>query len=116
MPKEQLTGTLEEQCDFLYDLAMQKTQDGNFTGAAHVLQEIVKHNPDYKDVVVLLDEVQRRKAEQRFLLMMGLVGLVVFVAIGSRLGLRNDLFLLVFAGLGAVVGYGAGNLIQSFRR
>lgn len=116
MPKEYLTGTLDEQCEFLYDLALQKMTEGNFTGAAHALKEIVKYNPDFRDAAVLLADVKQRKSEQRFLGLMALLGLALFIALGTLIGFGNDLFFLAFAAIGALVGYGAGNLIQSFRR
>jgi hypothetical protein len=53
MPKQVLTGTLDEQCEFLYSLAQEKIGQGNYTGAVHVLKEIVKHKPDYRDAVAI---------------------------------------------------------------
>jgi hypothetical protein len=47
MPQELLTGSLKEQCDFLYEMAVDKMAHGNFTGAAHILGEIVRYAPDY---------------------------------------------------------------------
>ena len=47
MPQELLTGSLEEQCDFPYAMAIDKMARGNFTGAAHILGEVVKYAPDY---------------------------------------------------------------------
>ena len=38
--KQTLIGTLDEQCEFLYDLALEKMDQGNYTGAAHALKEI----------------------------------------------------------------------------
>ena len=37
MPKQKLTGTLDEQCEFLYGLAITKMAEGNYTGAKHAL-------------------------------------------------------------------------------
>ena len=116
MPKELLTGTLDEQCDFLYQLALEKMQQGNYTGATHALAEIVKHLPDYLDAAEMLQEAKRRKAEQRALLLWSSLGLAAGAAVGSMLGLPNDIYLLLFAVIGAVAGYGAGNLIGSYRR
>ena len=116
MPKELLSGTLDEQCDFLYQLSLEKMQQGNYTGAAHALAEIVKHSPDYRDAAELLHEAKRRKAEQRALLLWSSFGLAAGVAAGSALGLPNDMYLLVFAVIGTVAGYGIGNLIGSSRR
>lgn len=116
MPKQMLTGTLDEQCEFLYSLALEKMESGNFTGAAHALKEIVKYNPEFRDAATLLDEVKRRKGEQRFLGLAAMLGLALFIVLGSAIGVRNDLVLLIGGIVGALVGYGTGNLIQSFRR
>lgn len=115
MPKQKLTGTLEQQCEFLYGLAISKMAQGNYTGAKHALQEIVKHKPDFRDAQQLLDEVSRKKSDQTFLIVMAFVGAAAGVAVGSLGQLGNDLVLLVLAGVGALLGYGAGNFIRSFR-
>ncbi|HMN31708.1 MAG TPA: hypothetical protein PKE45_26400, partial [Caldilineaceae bacterium] len=57
MPKQLLTGTLEEQCEFLYTMAVEKMAQGNYTGAVHALKEVVKHAPDFRDAQALLDHV-----------------------------------------------------------
>ena len=116
MPKELLKGSLDEQCEFLYQLALEKMEQGNYTGATHALAEVVKHAPDYRDASELLAEAKRRKTEQRALLLWASLGLAVGIAFGSVVGLTNDIYLLVFAIVGAVVGYGVGNLVGSFRR
>ncbi len=116
MPKQLLTGSLEEQCAFLYDLAQKKMAEGNYTGAVHALEEIVRHAPDYPGAAELLAEARRRKAEHRNLLLWSLLGAVVFAGIGSSLRLGNDLILLALATVGLFVGYGIGNLWRSFRR
>jgi hypothetical protein len=105
MQRKQLTGTLEEQCEFLYELAQRKMAEGNFTGAAHALKEIVKHVPDYRDAAVLLQEAQQHKAEQRRLLLSALVGAMLFIGIGTLLQLPSDLLFLLLAVVGALVGY-----------
>ena len=116
MPKEILTGSLDEQCDFLYNMAIEKMQQGNFTGAAHALKEIVKHQPDFRDAQSLLAEAKARKAEQRWLLIISLTGFAGGVYIGSTWGAANDFWLLLYAGLGLLVGYAIGNLLNSLRR
>ncbi len=116
MPKQLLTGPLEEQCAFLYDLAQKKMAEGNFTGAVYALEEIVRYVPDYPGAAQLLEEARRRKAEQRHLLLWAILGAVAFVLLGSSLQIRNDLLLLLLGALGLFVGYGAGNLWCSFRR
>lgn len=111
MQKQELTGTLEEQCEFLYELAQEKMADGNYTGAAHVLKEIVKYAPEYRDAADLLQTAQQRKSEQRVLLTGGITGAVLFVGIGTLLQLSNDLLFIVFAVCGTVVGYICANVI-----
>lgn len=115
MPKQKLTGTLEQQCEFLYGLAITKMAEGNYTGAKHALQEIVKYKPDYRDAQELLEQVSRKKSDQTFLIVMAFVGAAVGVAVGSLGQFGNDLVLLILAGVGALLGYGAGNYIRSFR-
>ena len=61
MPKQKLTGTLDQQCEFLYGLAITKMAEGNYTGAKHALQEIVKYKPDYRDAAQLLEQVSRQE-------------------------------------------------------
>lgn len=115
MPKEILSGTLEEQCEFLYQLALEKMNQGNYTGALHALKEILKYKPDFRDAERLYREVKMRKSEQTFLLMMAFAGAALFVAIGGSIGVPNDLLFLIIVVIGALVGYGIGNLISSFR-
>ncbi len=116
MPKQELSGSLEEQCEFLYQLAVDKMAQGNFTGAAHALKEIVKYKPDFRDAADLLVEARKRKAEQRNLILLSLLGLSGGIFVGSQMSVANDLLLLVYAAVGALVGYAVGNLIYSFRR
>jgi hypothetical protein len=115
MPKQKLTGTLEQQCEFLYGLAITKIAEGNYTGAKHALQEIVKYKPDYRDAQQLLEQVSRKKSDQTFLIVMAFVGAALGVVVGSLGQVGNDLVLLLLAGTGALLGYGAGNYIRSFR-
>ena len=115
MPKQKLTGTLEQQCEFLYGLAISKMAQGNYTGAKHALEEIVKHKPDFRDAQQLLAEVSRKKSDQTFLVVMAIIGALAGVAVGSLGQLGNDLVLLLLAGVGALLGYAAGNFIRSFR-
>jgi hypothetical protein len=115
MPKQKLTGTLEQQCEFLYGLAITKMAEGNYTGAKHALEEIVKYKPDFRDAQQLLTQVKRKKSDQTFLIIMAFIGAAVGIAVGSLGQLGNDLVLLLLAGIGALFGYGIGNYIRSFR-
>ncbi|MCB0060517.1 MAG: hypothetical protein KDE19_00310 [Caldilineaceae bacterium] len=111
MRKEKLSGTLEEQCEFLYQLAQEKLADGNYSGAYHALKEILRHVPDYKEAPQLLAHVQQKKSEQRKLLLMGLLGAVLFTGFGTLIQLSNDLIFILLAIVGAVVGFVVGSLL-----
>jgi hypothetical protein len=115
MPKQLLAGSLDEQCEFLYNLAQEKMAQGNFTGAIYALKEIAKHKPGFRDTDRLLAEAKRRKATQTMLLLFVLGGAALGVAVASRLQLGNDLYALGIAVVGALVGYGVGNIVTSLR-
>ncbi len=115
MPKQMLSGSLDEQCDFLYDLGVQKLGQGNYTGAVHAFKEIIKYAPEFRDTNELLAIAQQRKSEQRFLVVSSIIGGAVMVAIGSMLQLRNDLYLLAFALVGTLMGYFVGAYLN-YRR
>jgi hypothetical protein len=115
MPKQLLTGTLEEQCDFLFEMAQEKMSVGNYTGAYHALKEVVKYAPERKEAVALLAQAKERKSEQSRLLFLSLCGAILFVGIGSALRLSGDLWLLALGFVGLLVGYGIGNLFNSLR-
>lgn len=105
MVKKLLQGPREEQCEFLYDLGVEKMQSGNFAGAYYAFKEVARHNPGFQDVQLLLAEVKARKAEQRLLIVAGLVGGAVFVALGRMAGLSHDLALIAAGAVGLVCGY-----------
>jgi hypothetical protein len=115
MPKQKLTGSLEQQCEFLYGMAITKMAQGNYTGAKHALEEIVKYKPDFRDAQELLEQVKTRKSDQTFLVVMAFLGAAIFLAFGTFSGIRNDFSLLILVGVGALLGYGAGNFIRSFQ-
>jgi hypothetical protein len=116
MPKQVLTGTLDEQCEFLYTLAQEKMNQGNFTGAVHALEEVAKYAPNYKDVGALLADAKQRKAAQRRLLIAGILGAMFFVGLGSFLQLSNDLYFIVLILLGAIVGYAIAVAVEGRRK
>lgn len=115
MPKQILTGSLDEQSAFLYDLAVRKMGEGNYTGAVHALDEIVKHNPGYRDAVELLLEARKRKSVHSWLLWFAIVGAVIGIAAGTLSGMPNDLYLLGLGLVGALVGYLVGNYTLGLR-
>lgn len=108
MPKKLLTGTLDEQCAFLMDLAQQKAAVGNYTGALHALKEIRKHAPEYPGLEDASARAQQGKREQRTLIFAGFAGAIVFVFVGTWRGVPNDLWFLGLALAGAVAGYLVG--------
>jgi hypothetical protein len=116
MPKQLLTGTLDEQCEFLYDLALEKMQQGNYTGAVHALKEIVKHKPEFRDAGAVLAEAKRRKSEQNQLLWFAFGGAALFVFIGTVLQVGNDFLFLGLIAAGALVGFLVGNFVRRLRR
>ena len=116
MKKQKLTRTLEEQCEFLYRLAEEKMAEGNYTGAAHALKEVVRHLPSFRNAAELLQIAQQRKKEQRKLLSFAILGAIAFTALGTWLQLANDLIFIVLIAVGAVVGYGVGNLTTGSRK
>ena len=116
MRRQQLSGTLDEQCAFLYELALEKMEQGNFTGAYHALKEVARHQPDFREVQAQLAEATFRKNEQRFLLLFVFVGALGFVYIGSGLNFGNDLLFIGFAFLGSVLGFAIGYAINALRR
>ena len=108
MAKQVLAGTLEEQCEFLYNMAQEKLAQENFTGAYHALKEVVKHSPNFRDAALLLAQAKQKKSRQSKLVILGFVGAALFVGIGTFWQVSNDLILLALALTGAVVGYRVG--------
>jgi hypothetical protein len=108
MAKQVLTGTLEEQCEFLYNMAQEKLAQENFTGAYYALKEVVKHSPNFRDAAALLAQAKQKKSRQSKLVLLGFAGAALFVGIGTFLQISNDLILLALALAGAVVGYMVG--------
>lgn len=105
MRKQELTGTLEEQCETLYEIAQDKMSQGNYTGAYHALKDIVNHKPDFRDVEELFAEAKAKKSEQRFLILVSLITSMLFVWIGSQLRISNDIVFISVAVVGAIFGY-----------
>ncbi|MCB0127866.1 MAG: hypothetical protein KDE58_36625 [Caldilineaceae bacterium] len=91
-------------------MAQEKIAEGNYTGASHLLQEIVKHDATYKDAASMLAKVKQRKREQRNLLLTAILGASLFVGIGTVVQIPNDLIFILLAVIGAVGGFGVGSL------
>lgn len=115
MRKQELTGTLEEQCETLYGIAQEKMSQGNYTGAYHALKDIVNHKPDFRDVGALFAEAKAKKSEQRFLILISLLTSMVFVWVGSQLQISNDFLFISVAIVGAILGYFIAIWISNFR-
>ena len=116
MPKTMLTGTLEEQCAFLYNVAQEKMAAGNFTGAIHALKEILAHAPAYPGAQALMAQAKTRKREQGLLLWAAFGGAIVAIFFGTLWELPNDLWLLLLALGGAGVGFLVANAIAMLRK
>jgi predicted Zn-dependent protease len=105
MPKTILTGTLDEQCTFLFNLAQEKMAAGNNTGAIHALKEILKYAPDFPGAQELMAEAKAAKREQATIVWLSMGGAIVAIFAGTLLGLPNDLWLLALAAVGWVGAY-----------
>lgn len=116
MPKQLLTGTLEEQCAFLYDLAQQKMKAGNYTGAIHALAEILKYKPDYPGAAEMLHAARQGKRSVNLLLAFSFGGAILAIFLGTLWGLPNDFWFLLLALTGAVLGFLLGSLATGGRR
>lgn len=116
MPKKLLTGTLDEQCAFLYDLAQEKMAQGNYTGAIHALKEIIKFAPQHSDAALLLKQAKARKREQSLLLWCSFGAAALFVGIGTLVNVPNDLWFLLLALVGAALGFMIANLFVTAQR
>ncbi len=103
MVKEELQGSLEEQLATIYDLVQERMAAGRYSGAIHYAKEIIKHDPDYRDIQDILQEARRAKREQTFLLLASLLGAAIAVFVTRRLGWTRDWQSLAAAGVGAVV-------------
>lgn len=114
MPRKLLTGTLEEQCAFLYNVAEEKLAAGNYTGAIHAAKEILAHAPTYPGAQALMEKARRGKREQQLLLWGSFAGAIVAIFFGTLWQLPNDLWLLALALAGAGVGFGVGNVMSAF--
>lgn len=115
MPKQMLSGSLEEQCGFLYDLAVEKMDQGNYSGAVHALKEIVRYAPDYRDASELLVEAKRRKMTQTSLIVFALMGGALFIGIGTVMRVQDDFVFILLALTGGLAGYATGNIFNSMR-
>lgn len=115
MPKTLLTGTLEEQCAFLFNLAQEKAAVGNYSGAKHALKEILKYAPDYPGAADLMEKVRKGKQEQNMMLAFVFGFAILAVAVGTWMQVPNDLWFIGLIVVGAVTGFLVGNAVMIFR-
>ncbi|RME84219.1 MAG: hypothetical protein D6775_06035 [Caldilineae bacterium] len=111
MPRQQLSGTLEEQLATVYELVRERMATGRYSGAVHYAKEIIKVDPNYRDIQEILKQAEKAKREQRFLLVISLIGAIVAVAITRGLGWTQDWQSLMFALAGLVIGFLIGNTL-----
>lgn len=116
MPRKLLTGTFEEQCAFLYNVALEKMAAGNYTGAIHALKEILTHAPAYPGAQALMDQARQAKREQQLLLWGSFAGAIIATFFGTLWQVPNDLWLLVLALAGAGVGFVVGNGVSAIMK
>lgn len=116
MAQHQLSGTLEEQLATVYDMVEERMSQGKYSGAVHYAKEIIKADPNYRDIEDILRRAKQAKREQSFTLSISLVGAVIVVAITRWLGLTEDWQSLFFALIGLILGFIAANWHFSRRR
>ncbi len=109
MPKQMLSGTLDEQCEFLYNLALDKMEQGSYTGAIRALQEIVRYAAGLPGLRRSCYRVaENAKAESRWLIVFAFLGGIVMIGVGTLFQASNDAAFLALALAGAGLGYLAG--------
>lgn len=116
MPKEQLQGPLEDQLAVVYDIVQQRMATGRYSGAVHYAKEIIKHDPNYRDIQELLRAAQTAKRQQSILLSASLLIAILAVAITRWLGWTQDWLSLIVAALGALLGFLLANFLLSRRK
>lgn len=105
MPKQELEGTLDEQLAAAYEMVQERMAEGKFTGAEHYAKEIIKVDPNYRDIQEILKQARQAKREQQLTLIISLVGAVIAIAITRWLGWTKDWQSLIFAFIGLVLGF-----------
>lgn len=100
-----LQGTVEEQAQQLYDLAVEAMEEGRYTAAHRYFQEIERASPGFRDVPERLGEVRRAKREQRYLLWGSLLGGALLIIVARMLGASNELIFLGAGVLGLLAGF-----------
>ena len=103
--KQFLQGSVEEQAQQLYDMALEAMEEGRYTAAYRDFEEIERALPGFKDVPERLAQARKAKREQRWLLWGSLLGAIVLIILARVLGARNELVFLAAAAAGLVIGF-----------
>ncbi|MCO6452174.1 MAG: hypothetical protein J5I90_15440 [Caldilineales bacterium] len=115
MPKEQLQGSLDEQLSVIYDVVQERMATGKYSGAVHYAKEIIKYDPNYRDIQDVLKKAQAAKRQQTILLSVSLISAILAVIIIRWLGWTQDWLSLIVAALGALLGFLITNFFFSRR-
>ncbi len=105
MPRQELTGTLDEQLATVYDMVQERMAQGKYSGAVHYAKEIIKVDPNYQDIQELLHQAEQAKRKQRWTLLISLSGATIAIAIARGLGFAQDWQSLLFALIGLVLSF-----------
>lgn len=105
MAKQQLSGTLDEQLATLYDMTQQRLADGKYSGAVHFAKQIVKVDPNYRDIQEILRKAQRAKYEQTWAMVVSLIVAMLAIALARPLGFSKDWQMLIFGFFGLLIGF-----------
>ena len=111
MPKQQLSGPLDEQLATVYEVVQQRLEEGKYSGAVHYAKEIIKVDPNFRDIQEILRQAKRKQRQQSILLSASLAGAILAVIVTRSLGLTQDWLSLTFAVLGGGLGFIAADLI-----
>lgn len=105
MAKQQISGTLEEQLATVYDIVQQRMADGKYSGAVHYAKEIIKADPNYRDIQQILRSAQQAKRQQSLTLVVSLLAAIVGVIIARFAGFDKDWQMLLAGFIGLLVGF-----------
>jgi len=105
MPRKQLSGPLEEQLATVYQLVLERMREGKYGGAVHYAREIIKVNPNYRDIQQLLRRAQAAQRRQSLTLAGSLVAAIAAVGLSRSLGWREDWQSLLFGFIGLLFGF-----------
>ncbi len=115
MPKLQLAGSIDEQLATVYDMVQERLANGRYSGAVAYAKEIVKVDPNYRDIQELLRKAQRAKREQTWGLVVSLLAAVAAIALSRWIGLTRDWQMLLFGFVGLLGGFLLANAWFAFR-